>query len=291
MKKFILWSLAIIITFAAAIYQRKTGPTYPKELVVTLNNKLYKLKLARSLALNETPQVKLDIADTTIKAKIFYKRFMSSEEYASKDFSYKVIPVHSFIMNKVFKINEDKGLFADVPQQPAAGKIQYYIELTDSGATRSYLKDQPVVIRFKGGVPAFILVPHIFCMFIAMLFSTLAGLMSIIKFPQYKRYTVLTLILFTIGGILLGPVVQYDAFGNFWTGIPFGWDLTDNKTLIALLFWIVAVYMNRKEDRPFYVALAAFILLLVFSIPHSLFGSQLDYSSGKVIQGLIHFYF
>ena len=124
-------------------------------------------------------------------------------------------------------------------------------------------------------------------MFVAMLFSTLAGLMAVIKFPLYKKYGVLTLILFAIGGMVLGPIVQYYAFGDFWTGIPFGWDLTDNKTLIALIFWIVAVIMNRKKERPLYTVLAALILLLVFSIPHSLFGSQLNYSTGQVTQGII----
>jgi hypothetical protein len=287
MKKFILWSLAFIITIAAAIYQRHTGPTYPKELKVTLNNNEYDLKLVRSLALDEKPEVKLKITDTTVKAQIYFKRYKTDEEYQTADFSYKVYPVNSFLMNKVFKITEEKGFFAEVPQQPAAGKIQYYFEITDSKGTQSYFKDEPVVIRFKGGVPALILVPHILCMFIAMLFSTLAGLMAVIKFPLYKKYAFLTLILFTIGGMILGPVVQYDAFGDLWTGIPFGWDLTDNKTLIALIFWILAVYMNRKSDRPVYTILAALILLMVFSIPHSLFGSQLDYTSGEVTQGLI----
>jgi hypothetical protein len=188
MKKFILWSLAFIITIAAAIYQRHTGPTYPKDLKVTLNNNEYDLKLVRSLALDEKPQVKLGITDTTVKAKIFFKRLNSSDEYQSADFSYNVYPVDSYIMNKVFKITEDKGLFADVPKQPAAGKIQYYLELTDSKGTQNHFKDSPVIIRFKGGVPAFILVPHILCMFLAMLFSTLAGLMAVIKFPLYKKY-------------------------------------------------------------------------------------------------------
>ena len=120
-----------------------------------------------------------------------------------------------------------------------------------------------------------------------MLFSTLAGLMSIIKYPSYKKYGVWTLILLIAGGMILGPLVQYYAFGELWTGIPFGWDLTDNKTLIALIFWILAVVMNRKQDRPLYTALAAFVLLLIFSIPHSLFGSELNYASGQVTQGII----
>lgn len=287
MKKFILWTLAFVITVSAAIYQRHTGPTYPKKLVVTVNDQLQKLQLVRSLALDERPEVKLNITDTTVKAKIFFKRFKSDEEYKSADFHYRVYPVHSFIMNKIFKITEDKGFFAEVPQQPSAGKIQYYFEITDKGGVQTYLREAPIVIRFKGGVPAFILVPHILFMFAAMLFSTLAGLMSIIRYSLFKKYALWTLILLILGGMILGPLVQYYAFGDLWTGIPFGWDLTDNKTLIALIFWILAVIMNRKQERPFYTALAAVVLLLIYSIPHSLFGSELDYSTGQVTQGLI----
>ena len=287
MKRFIMWTMAFIITIAAAIYQRHTGPTYPKELNVTLNDKVYELKLVRSLALNEKPEIKLEIADSTVKARLFYKLFRSGEEYQVTGFTYKVFPVKSFLMNKVFKIYEEKGLYAEVPQQPPAGKLQYYFEISDSKGTKSYLTETPVIIRFKGGVPAFILVPHILLMFLAMLFSTLAGLMAAVKYPLYKKYAVWTLILFIAGGMVLGPIVQFDAFGDFWTGIPFGWDLTDNKTLIALLFWILAVVMNSKKERPVYTVLASFVLLLVFSIPHSLFGSELNYASGQVTQGII----
>jgi hypothetical protein len=274
MRKFFLWTLAFVITVSAAIYQRHTGPTYPKELNVSLNNKPYNLKLTRSIALDEKSVVRLNITDTTIKANLFFKRFNSNEEYQATIFRYSSEP-------------KKEGFIADIPQQPAAGKLQYYIEISDSRGSQSYFKDSPIVIRFKGGVPIYILLPHILFMFVAMLFSTLAGLMAAIKFPLYKKYGVLTLILFAIGGMILGPIVQYFAFGDFWTGIPFGWDLTDNKTLIALIFWIVAVVMNRKKERPLYTALAALVLLLVFSIPHSLFGSQLDYSTGQVTQGII----
>jgi hypothetical protein len=287
MKKFVLWLLAFIITIVAAIYQRHTGPTYPKSLEITVNGNQFKLKLVRSLALDERSEVALAIPDTSVKAKLYYKRFKYDEDYQSADFSYRVYPVHSFIMNKLFKITEEKGLFASIPQQPAAGKIQYYFDITDSEGTHTYLKNEPVVIRFKGGVPSFILLPHILIMFIAMLLSTMAGLMALVKYPSYKKYALWTLILFIAGGMILGPIVQYFAFGDFWTGIPFGWDLTDNKTLIALIFWIFAVYMNRKSDRPVYTILAAIVLLLVFSIPHSLFGSELNYTSGQVTQGII----
>lgn len=287
MKKFILWLLAFIITIAAAYYQRKTGPTYPRSVNVSVNDSAYTLRFVRSIDLSERSEIKLGIADTSVKAVLFYKRYGTNDEYTASTFHYKVYPVNSFIMNKVFKITEDKGLFADLPVQPPAGKLQYYIEYTDSKGTKTIFKEDPVVVRYKGSVPGFILGPHILIMFIAMLFSTLAGLMSIMKVESYKKYSVWTLILLIIGGMILGPVVQKYAFGELWTGVPFGWDLTDNKTLIAVIFWILAVVMNRKKERPLYTALAAIILLLVYSIPHSLFGSQLDYSSGQVTQGFI----
>lgn len=287
MKKSILWFLAIVITIGAAYYQRKTGPTYPKTVNVNVNDLPYEIKLVRSLGLDERPEVRLRITDKTINAKLWYKRFKTSDEYSVSEFRYKVYPVNSFVMNKIFKITEESGFFAEVPQQQPAGKLQYYIELTDSKGTTTILKETPVVIRFKGAVPSYILTPHILFMFLAMLFSTLAGLMAIIKYPLYRKYSVWTLVLFIAGGLILGPLVQKYAFGDFWTGVPFGWDLTDNKTLIAFLFWTLAVIMNRKKERPFYTIVAAAVLLLVFSIPHSIFGSELDYSSGQVTQGLI----
>jgi hypothetical protein len=291
MKKFLLWLIAFIITIGAAYYQRTTGPTYPKRITVNINKSPVDLKLIRSIDLSERSEVKLKIYDTTVKANLYFKRFKTTDEYQVAPFTFKVYPVKSFLMNRLFKITEEKGLFADIPPQPEAGKLQYYIEITDSEGTRFLMKETPVVIRFKGGVPGYVLTPHILLMFMAMLFSTLAGLMSIVKIPSYKKYAKWTLYLFITGGMILGPIVQKFAFGDFWTGVPFGWDLTDNKTLIALLFWILAVIMNRKHDKPFYTALAALVLLLVFSIPHSMFGSELDYTSGQVTQGLIFFIF
>jgi hypothetical protein len=291
MKKFLLWSLAFIITLCAAYYQRITGPTYPKRVKVILNGSAYELKLTRSIGLDERSQIKLNVKDSSIKAVAWYKRYRSENEYQPVSFNYKVYPVHLFVMNRIFKVTEESGLYADIPAQPAAGKLQYYLEITDSKGTQTILREEPIVVRFKGGVPGYVLVPHILIMFIAMFFSTAAGLFALAKVPSYKRYGTSTLVLLIAGGVILGPLVQKFAFGELWTGVPFGWDLTDNKTLIALAFWILAVIMNRKQDRSFYSILAAFILLLIFSIPHSLFGSELNFTTGQVTQGLFLSFF
>ncbi|MDX9727362.1 MAG: hypothetical protein RBT38_13345 [Bacteroidales bacterium] len=287
MKKFFLWLMAIIITLSAAYYQRKTGPTNPKSESIVINGTTYDLRLIRSLGLDERPEVKLAVDDTTITARLLYKRFRTNDAYSVSDFTYRVYPVDSFVMNRIFNISEEKGFFAAVPEQPPAGKLEYYIEITDREGVKSLLKESPLVIRFKGAVPSWVLAPHILFMFLAMLLSTLSGLMALAKHPLYKKYSILTLVVLGIGGMILGPLVQKFAFGEFWTGVPMGWDLTDNKTLIAFIFWIIAVLVNRKKEKPIYTIIASVVLLIIFSIPHSLFGSELDFESGEVTQGLI----
>jgi len=76
-----------VITISAAIYQRKTGPTYPKQQTVSANGVSYELKLIRSLALDEEPVVKLEIKDTTVKARIYYRRYLSKDEFQVAGFS------------------------------------------------------------------------------------------------------------------------------------------------------------------------------------------------------------
>ena len=67
------------------------------------------------------------------------------------------------------------------------------------------------------------------------------------------------------GGFILGPLVQKFAFGEYWTGWPFGGDWTDNKTLAALVAWLVAWAICRwrpRFQRPA-VLLAAIVMFAV----------------------------
>ncbi len=286
MKVTFYWVLALVITLGAVIYQRKTGPTYHKKMEVSVNNKSYNLRLVRSIEIGGDSYVQLGIADSTISAKLYYKRLNTSDPYKEVDFKYMVKPVHSFVMNKIFKITEERGWFANVPEQAAAGKIQYYFTLNG----KAYLEKEPVVIRFKGAVPTGVLAPHIFFMFFAMLLGNLAGIMALFKYKKYKFYTNATVIALFIGGMILGPWVQWYAFGEAWAGVPFAWDLTDNKTLVAFIFWLIAFFAIRKKERPVYVVVASIVMLIIYSIPHSMYGSQLDPETGKIIQGWIHLF-
>ena len=55
-----------------------------------------------------------------------------------------------------------------------------------------------------------------------------------------------------------------------------------NKVLLSLLAWGIAAYLNRGERRSrMAVCAAGVVTLLVYFIPHSMFGSEYDYRPGK----------
>lgn len=270
MKKYLIFTLSLTITITAAIYQRLTGPTHPKRFKYTIDGVDYKSKLTRSGYSDKETKVTLNLPINVV-ATLYYKKYKVSEDFSAIPFT---------------AVGETKQE-AYLPKMPAAAKLEYYVEIGHGSETKYFYKENPIVIRYKDPVPAWVLTPHILVMFLAMLFSNLTGIQAIFKMQAYKRNMTVTLILLIVGGLILGPVVQKYAFGAFWTGFPFGYDLTDNKTLIAFVTWLVAFIINRKNNRLSIVIFASFVTILVFSIPHSLMGSELSYESGKVVTGFI----
>jgi hypothetical protein len=265
-KSVLLWSLAIILTLLSAGYQRKTGPTYPMHDKIAIDGSAVSYSFARSHGGDGDQPVTLTAPDTAISGRLFYRRFKAPEE---------------FMPLQLMRIGDT--LFGALPHQPPAGKLEYYVELSGRGKTMIVPERQAVVTRFKGEVPPYVLAPHIILMFIAMLFSTRTGLEAFSPNGRTRNLTIWTVVTLCIGGMILGPLVQRFAFGELWTGVPFGWDLTDNKTLIAFLGWIAALIGHRGGRYPRYIVIAAAVLLLaVYLVPHSVLGSELDYATGKV---------
>jgi hypothetical protein len=102
-----------------------------------------------------------------------------------------------------------------------------------------------------------------------------AALAAAFSRPEARRYAWVTVVLLGIGGLVLGPIVQKYAFDAYWTGVPFGYDLTDNKTLIAGVAWILAAWRLRGgREAKVAIVVATVVTMVVFAIPHSMWGSQ-----------------
>jgi hypothetical protein len=259
MKSWHLWALALVITLASAVYQRLTGPTHPARGSVKLAGQEIRYRLIRTHGGEGDAAVRV-AAPEPVGGSIAWKRFKTKDDWT-------YVPMR----------REGGELVAMLPHQPPAGKLAYRVVL-QQGDERVHLRAEPVVIRFKGGVPLPVLVVHVIAMFVGMMVSTRAALEAFAVKPSYGALVAWTVGLLTVGGMILGPVVQKYAFGAYWTGWPFGTDLTDNKTAVAWLLWIAAWIAVRRGARPKpWVIAAAVVTLAVYLIPHSMFGSELKY--------------
>ncbi|MDA3866168.1 MAG: hypothetical protein PF489_05380 [Salinivirgaceae bacterium] len=269
MKKVLIWVLAVLFTLSAAVYQRLTGPTTPLRINTEIVGESVKLKLTRSASVGDGCTVTVPHHRCIAGADLVFRKFPGSFEYDTVKMS-------------------SKGEFyaARLPVQPPAGKLEYYVVLySKTGSVVFQNNENTAVARFKGDVPGGILVPHIIFMFFAMLLSSVAAFMAIFRTGNFRLVSFVAFGSLVLGGLVFGPMVQYYAFGEAWTGWPVGGDLTDNKTLVAALFWLAAVLMNRKEPRRWPIVVAAVVLFAIFSIPHSAWGSELDHESGQIETG------
>lgn len=258
----ILWVLAILITLASVVYQRKTGPTYPIDGEIEIDGKMITYHLVRSQNTGENAEIDLGAAKPEFNATLKWKRYKSHDEWALSPF-----------------MMVDGHLKAYLPSQPPAGKIIYEVNLLTSDGQQIALVPEPTIIRFKGPVPATVLIPHILFMFTAMLLATRTGFAAWVESPSTLRYSIITTICLLLGGMILGPIVQKYAFDAYWTGWPWGTDLTDNKTAVAFIAWLLAIWRQYKTgNAKVWIISAAIIMFAVYLIPHSAFGSELDYT-------------
>lgn len=275
-----LWFLAVLIMFAAVIYQRRTGPTYPKRGTVEVGAEVQPYRLIRSEETIRPARVSIPDPGPSGSGTVYYKRYPTDDPFTALEMERED--------------GEDAPeLVAYLPPQPAAGKLEYYLEIEGPGGQQRIPSvgegaagnEDNLLIRFKDPVPAPLLIAHVVFMFFSVLIGMRAGLAALLAPSNMRRLAWITLTGLTIGGMILGPFVQKYAFGEYWTGFPWGYDLTDNKTLIMFIAWLVAcstvgLRPKNKEGVGRAVVIAAAIVMTgAYLIPHSMRGSELDYEA------------
>jgi hypothetical protein len=270
-----LWILAFVLMLSAGVYQRYTGPTYKLRGSYSVGESVVKYRLVRSAYSTGDTVVSIPAA-ADVTGDLVYRRYPTDDEFTR-------VPMQ----------RRGDELVGTLPAQPPAGKLEYHLELaTVTGPVVAPDTGENAVIRFKGWVPAWVLILHVAFMFFGVLVAWRVGLGALFSGQGIRKLSWAALILFTVGGFFLGPWVQKYAFDDWWTGVPFGWDLTDNKTLVMWLAWFFALlvtYRGARRDADggsagekkarLAVVIAAVVTVAVYLIPHSMAGSQLDYDA------------
>lgn len=271
-KKISTWFLAVLLAVAAMIYQRSTGPTYEYKGYLELDGERHKYELLRSQETTEGAKIEMPYVDgADYSATLNFKRYQTGDTLTVLD----------------FQLDGENRFIAQLPVQPAAGKMEYFITGVAGGEAFSIPEkgEENIVLRYKDPVSDYILVPHVVMMIIVIIFGIRAGLSAILDDGSMRKWVIVAFTSMTLGGMILGPLVQKSAFGEYWTGFPFGGDFTDNKMLIMWVAWALALaiigFKEKKKEMVSRVTVmvAAVVMTVVYLIPHSLGGSTLDYDA------------
>ncbi len=266
-KSVLFWILAIFFAVLIMIFQRMTGPTHPVKGSETIKDEKVSYKFLRSSIANRPLKVSINVKNEGIDGYLYSKRYDRVNKYEWD----------------IKKMERSEGvLTGKIKGEDTAGKVEYLVKLIirDTKEEFDINGGKAVIARFKGDVPLFYLLSHIIFMILGFIFAMRTLIETFRKDGNFYNLVNWTLAIVFLGGIVFGPIVQYYAFGDFWTGIPFGTDLTDNKTLIAVIFWILAFFMKKKSK--YWVIAAVLIMLVIYSIPHSALGSERNYKTGTM---------
>ena len=276
MKRVILlWFLAFILTATFLVWQKISGPTYEKRFNTEVAGTHIRGELLRSHSISADMPVTIHVPDEGVSGTVVWRRFPTEDPWERRTMA-----------------RDGELLQAFISRQGMAGKVEYHVELVKDGQTVKVPSEEAVVARFKGDVPNTILILHVFAIVIAFLFSTGAGFEALTNGPSLKQLSRIAFGFLLVGGLVLGPIVQKYAFDAFWTGWPLGEDWTDNKLAVGALLWLIAVVQSRKAGPgnpagKWWAVLAMLVIFVIFSIPHSIHGSTLDYESGEHIQAMV----
>ena len=274
----LLWMLSIAITLLCFMYQDKTGPTYPLEGDIQTAKGTVRFKFLRSETIGTGLKIILpDPVPEGVSGFIEYRRYKSNDDWA-------VVSMRrgTFGFSRRGRAFTAEGVGAELPSlKERAGKYEYFVYIDDGvGEPVSVTGQSPIQARYKGAVPRWALMMHITVIFASMAIAARTTLEALAD-GAYRWMLWATLASLLLGGFVLGPIVQWYAFGVWWAGVPYGYDWTDNKVLVELAFWVPAVCLNAGKRRarwPVYLAFA--MTFFVYFIPHSVLGSEYDYRTG-----------
>jgi hypothetical protein len=202
--------------------------------------------------------------------------------YKSEQELFVVVPMKPF---------EEGRYFGTIPAHGRGSLIKYYIEgrAGDDLVVQVPAEDMPrFEFYFKGTPNRSILIAHIVVIFAALFLFILSGYFAYRGLKQRKalvhapRLSLLGAVLFFIASIPLGMVIAYQTYGTPWTGFPVGNDLTDNKSLVILLYWAAAAFFYRgsalRKDPssdvlparalPYVYMAGVVVTIALFLIPH-----------------------
>lgn len=269
--------VGIIVTILLLGVARRISTRRPRELAAELGDMRVEHVSVTEQVGSGCPAISLRIVpDETIESFILYT--VVGEEGT----------------RRVNMVHTGEGRWeAYLPVIEKGGRVLYALTIHgDEGGTVRLPGEEGsfLLVKYKGKVSPVVLTLHIIFMFGAFYFmiQSLWSAINILSTGKGKRSAVSNvrwvLVCTFIGGWPLGFILNYQAFGPIWEGFPFGYDITDNKTQLIFIFWLISLllvwgsFIGKGEEKDLLgtrgfalaVLLSYIVSLFLFIVPHSL---------------------
>lgn len=186
----------------------------------------------------------------------------------------------------------DQAFEAVLPNAGRGVTVPYYLQVEHAPGAAQRLPASgpagPFRLTFKGRPSTPLIIAHVVCMMgglgflIVALFGAALFLRNGRSLALHRRASLIGFALLFIGGVPLGIAVERQVFGTYWEGWPFGRDVTDTKTGVILILWLILLLVRGRDlwsrlpsvrgprDRSWAIWLIAITVFTVgmYLIPH-----------------------
>ncbi len=198
---------------------------------------------------------------------------------------------NGFVTQRLEPISGTSWWAATLPGRDKGLRTYYFLSARDEAGNHVVLPEDAsdvwtteydyFKLRAEGKASRWALIVHVYLMFVAILLFVHALYYALSVLYGMDRSGALVasvywgVLSFFITGFPIGWMIEKQVLGNYWEGIPFGWDITDSKTLFIFIFWLIPVILRmrkRVSDRGFakWVIAGSLFTIVMFLLPHSL---------------------
>jgi hypothetical protein len=256
-KKILFFGIAVALSILTVAVEQVLNNDFFYKNTIDIRNKTYSFNLPKVNSGEVDCIIELNIPDTAVHGKIFYKLYKSKNDWTSIS---------------LLRLNDK--LVSILPYQKPNVKYAYYIELySNKGVSTIGSKDSFYVVRFKGEVPKLISYTKTLIFFIALILSCYVGIYTMFNYENFLKYSRLVFYLL-IAGIILDLTSFLIAYHHLFIVPSSVNDLSFYKNLIIFIVWGIVFYIQRDDkEKRIPVLIASLLTLILYCIPeNNLFG-------------------
>ncbi len=280
--------IALALSLAVLYIARTYSTVQPQTITTTTNGFTFTYEtVPKALEMTSFDiNVKVD-GDIDSTLSVVFKSSKYGQDIHTPHYQYTTTPMTL--------LDSTSNIYTTTIQTGKRGQnIYYYFVIRDNtGGQRAVFLPQDTnafTLRFIGDIPNYVLALHIVFLFATAFLVTIAALQGLDILtksapvaPLSKTMVWVVLCTF-IAGYPIGFMMNQFGYGGFWEGIPFGTNVTDNKSQLLFVYMFIVLLgsigslTGGKTGKDAFSSktigklaiFGFFLLVLTYLTPHSL---------------------